>query len=232
MAARRCVRLSSPQYQDPSASVVRRHHRRTRYHHPPTQQLRWHHRHNNPAATTKRRNFLRALCARPLLSGQLAAPRLQNNHQRYLSTRSFSVGEHNINDATGEELSSSSSSSSSSSKVVSYVEENFAGHRLHLESGIIAPIADGAVLATYGECSVLCTAVGTPNENLEDDAVNLNVDFINKSFARGILPSNMRRSDFQGGVDIPVSRAVDRALRPLFPKGGGNHHLFDCQVVF
>ncbi|MGO9786633.1 MAG: hypothetical protein ACLPL5_07490, partial [Stellaceae bacterium] len=39
-------------------------------------------------------------------------------------------------------------------------EVNWGGRRLVLETGRVARQADGAVMATYGETTVLCTAVG------------------------------------------------------------------------
>ena len=48
-------------------------------------------------------------------------------------------------------------------------EINWGGRPLVLETGHIARQADGAVLVTYGESSVLCTTVGEhqPREGLD-----------------------------------------------------------------
>ena len=51
------------------------------------------------------------------------------------------------------------------------------GRRLVLETGRIARQADGAVLVTYGETTVLCTAVATKTAN-----------FSNTSTAIGLAP--------------------------------------------
>ncbi len=62
------------------------------------------------------------------------------------------------------------------------------GRKLTLETGRIARQADAAVLATYGETTVLCTAVAqkTPKEGI--DFFPLTVNYQEKAFAAGKIP--------------------------------------------
>ncbi len=57
-----------------------------------------------------------------------------------------------------------------------------------LETGRIARQADGAVLATYGETSVLCTAVATKQAKPGQDFFPLTVNYQEKTFAAGKIP--------------------------------------------
>ena len=67
-------------------------------------------------------------------------------------------------------------------------EIDLGGRKLVLETGKIARQAGGAVMATYGETKVLCTAVGerTPKPGL--DFFPLTVNYQEKTFAAGEDP--------------------------------------------
>ena len=68
------------------------------------------------------------------------------------------------------------------------VEIEWAGRQLVLETGRLARQADGAVLATYGETSVLCTVVGARVEKPGIDFFPLTVNYQEKTFAAGKIP--------------------------------------------
>ena len=57
------------------------------------------------------------------------------------------------------------------------------GRRLVLETGKLARQADGAVLATYGETAVLCTAVAMKTTKPGQDFFPLTVNYQEKTFA-------------------------------------------------
>lgn len=61
----------------------------------------------------------------------------------------------------------------------------WSGRRLTLETGKIARQADGAVLATYGETTVLCTAVAMKSVKAGQDFFPLTVNYQEKTFAAG-----------------------------------------------
>ena len=56
-------------------------------------------------------------------------------------------------------------------------EINWGGKKLTLESGRIARQADGAVLATYGDTTVLCTVVASKEPKEGVDFLPLTVDY-------------------------------------------------------
>jgi len=62
------------------------------------------------------------------------------------------------------------------------------GRPLVLESGKIARQADGAVLVTYGETTVLCTAVAMKTAKTGQDFFPLTVNYQEKTFAAGKIP--------------------------------------------
>ncbi|MEL6213241.1 MAG: polyribonucleotide nucleotidyltransferase, partial [Pseudomonadota bacterium] len=64
----------------------------------------------------------------------------------------------------------------------------WAGRTLTLETGRIARQADGAVLATYGETSVLATVVGAKEANPAFDFFPLTVHYQEKYYAAGRVP--------------------------------------------
>ncbi|MHA1518329.1 MAG: polyribonucleotide nucleotidyltransferase, partial [Alphaproteobacteria bacterium] len=68
------------------------------------------------------------------------------------------------------------------------VEIDWARRPLKLETGRIARQADGAVLATYGETSVLATVVAAKEERSGIDFFPLTVNYQEKTFAAGKIP--------------------------------------------
>ncbi len=64
-------------------------------------------------------------------------------------------------------------------------ELNWGGRTLVLETGKIARQADGAVMVTYGETTVLCTAVAQKKPKLGIDFFPLTVNYQEKTFAAG-----------------------------------------------
>src|SRR6478609_952177 len=102
------------------------------------------------------------------------------------------------------------------------------GRRLVLETGKIARQADGAVVATYGETTVLCTAVAAKSAKPSQDFFPLTVNYQEKTFAAGKIPGGFfKREGRPSENETLVSRLIDRPIRPLFPEGYKN----DTQVV-
>ena len=93
-----------------------------------------------------------------------------------------------------------------------------AGRSLTLETGKLAELANAAVLVTYGETTVLCTATAAPRPRDGIDFFPLSVDFEEKMYAVGRIPGSfMRREGRPGEKGILTSRVIDRPIRPLFP---------------
>src|ERR1700692_1398793 len=99
---------------------------------------------------------------------------------------------------------------------------------LVLETGKIARQADGAVLATYGETTVLCTAVAAKTARAGQDFFPLTVNYQEKFFAAGRIPGGFfKREGRPTEKETLVSRLIDRPIRPLFPNGFKN----EVQVI-
>ncbi|VTZ51594.1 polynucleotide phosphorylase/polyadenylase [Methylocella tundrae] len=107
-------------------------------------------------------------------------------------------------------------------------ELDWAGRKLVLETGKIARQADGAVLATYGETTVLATVVSAKSPKPGIDFFPLTVNYQEKAFAAGRIPGGyFKREGRPSEKETLVSRLIDRPIRPLFPDGYRN----DTQVV-
>ena len=106
------------------------------------------------------------------------------------------------------------------------------GRRLVLETGKIARQADGAVLATYGETTVLCTAVAMKTGKPGQDFFPLTVNYQEKTFAAGKIPGGFfKREGRPSEKETLVSRLIDRPLRPLFFPGFVNETQVVCTVL-
>jgi polyribonucleotide nucleotidyltransferase len=106
------------------------------------------------------------------------------------------------------------------------------GRRLALETGKLARQADGAVLATYGETTVLCTAVAMKNVKPGQDFFPLTVNYQEKTFAAGKIPGGFfKREGRPSEKETLVSRLIDRPLRPLFAPGFRNETQIICTVL-
>ncbi len=96
---------------------------------------------------------------------------------------------------------------------------------LILETGKVARQADGAVMATMGETSVLCTAVAAKTARPGQDFFPLTVNYQEKAFAAGKIPGGFfKREGRPSENETLTSRLIDRPIRPLFPKG------FKCET--
>ncbi len=111
-------------------------------------------------------------------------------------------------------------------------ELNWGGRRLVLETGKMARQADGAVLATYGETSVLCTAVAMKTAKPGQDFFPLTVNYQEKTFAAGKIPGGFfKREGRPSEKETLVSRLIDRPVRPLFAPGFNNETQIICTVL-
>jgi polyribonucleotide nucleotidyltransferase len=107
-------------------------------------------------------------------------------------------------------------------------ELEWGGRKLVLETGQIARQADGAVLVTYGETSVLVTAVGAKSPKPGQDFFPLTVNYQEKAFAAGKIPGGFfKREGRPSEKETLVSRLIDRPIRPLFHK----NYKCETQVV-
>src|ERR1044072_9513710 len=108
------------------------------------------------------------------------------------------------------------------------VELDCGGRQLTLETGRMARQADGAVLATYGETTVIATVVAAKAPREGVDFLPLTVDYQEKFYAAGRIPGGS--FDCEGRAtekDKLLCRLISRPVRPLFAEGCSN----ETQVI-
>ncbi len=99
------------------------------------------------------------------------------------------------------------------------VETEIGGRKLEIRTGKVARQADAAVMVQYGDTVVLVTAVSKPSEE-KRDFLPLLVEYREQSYAAGKIPGGyFKREGKPREREILYSRAIDRSLRPRFPKG-------------
>jgi len=104
-------------------------------------------------------------------------------------------------------------------------ELDWGGTHLVLETGKVARQADGAVMVSLGETTVLCTAVAAQTAKPGQDFFPLTVNYQEKAFAAGKIPGGFfKREGRPSENETLVSRLIDRPIRPLFPKS------FKCET--
>ncbi|MBF91521.1 MAG: polyribonucleotide nucleotidyltransferase [Rickettsiales bacterium] len=112
------------------------------------------------------------------------------------------------------------------------VELDWKGLNLKLETGLMARQADGAVLATLGGTTVLCTVTASKNADPNLDFFPLSVHYIEKAYAAGKIPGGyFKREGRPSEIEILNSRLIDRPLRPLFHKNFKNETQVVCTVI-
>ena len=107
-------------------------------------------------------------------------------------------------------------------------ELDWAGRKLVLETGKVARQADGSVMASWGETTVLATVVSAKAPKPGQDFFPLTVNYQEKAFAAGRIPGGyFKREGRPSERETLISRLIDRPIRPLFPDGYRN----DTQVI-
>jgi polyribonucleotide nucleotidyltransferase len=102
---------------------------------------------------------------------------------------------------------------------ITIVEKTIGGRVLRFETGRVAKLANGAVMATYGETTVLATCVRA-NPRAGIDFFPLTCDYREKTGAGGKFPGGFRKREGQPNEkEILTMRMMDRPIRPLFPEG-------------
>ncbi|MCX4302446.1 MAG: polyribonucleotide nucleotidyltransferase [Clostridia bacterium] len=107
-----------------------------------------------------------------------------------------------------------------------------AGRPLVLETGKMAGLANGSVLVKYGETTVLVNATASKEPKDGIDFFPLSVEYNEKLYAVGKIPGGFtKREGKPSEKAILTSRAIDRPIRPLFPKDLRNDVVIDCLVL-
>ncbi|MSO64995.1 MAG: polyribonucleotide nucleotidyltransferase [Alphaproteobacteria bacterium] len=106
------------------------------------------------------------------------------------------------------------------------------GRKLVLETGRFARQADGAVLVSYGDTTVLCTAVAQKTPRAGIDFFPLTVNYQEKAFAAGKIPGGFfKREGRPSEKETLTSRLIDRPIRPLFHGSFRNETQVICTVL-
>ncbi|MEM6465594.1 MAG: polyribonucleotide nucleotidyltransferase, partial [Pseudomonadota bacterium] len=107
------------------------------------------------------------------------------------------------------------------------------GHdTLTLETGKVARQADGSVIATYGETSVLATVVFEKKPKEGFDFFPLTVHYQEKYYAAGKIPGGFfKREARPTEKETLTSRLIDRPIRPLFVDGFKHETQVICTVL-
>ncbi len=106
------------------------------------------------------------------------------------------------------------------------------GRKLTIETGRFARQADGAVLVTYGETSVLCTATAAKKAKPDIDFFPLTVNYQEKTFAAGKIPGGFfKREGRPSEKETLTSRLIDRPIRPMFASSFRNETQVICTLL-
>ncbi len=105
---------------------------------------------------------------------------------------------------------------------------NFGDKAITLETGRLAKQADGAVLVSCNETTVLVTVVSDREAKPGRDFFPLTVEYQEKYYASGKIPGGFFKREAKPSTDATLTaRLTDRPLRPLFPSG----YMNDTQIV-
>jgi polyribonucleotide nucleotidyltransferase len=103
---------------------------------------------------------------------------------------------------------------------------------LTLESGKVARQADGSVIATLGETSVMANVTFAKQAKPGQDFFPLTVHYQEKYYAAGKIPGGFfKREARPSEKETLTSRLIDRPCRPLFVEGFKNEVLVMCTVL-
>lgn len=107
-----------------------------------------------------------------------------------------------------------------------------AGRNLTIETGKLAGLANANVLVRYGDTVVMVNVVASKEPRDGIDFFPLSVDYEEKMYAAGKIPGGFtRREGKAADKAILVSRAIDRPIRPLFPKDFRNDVVVTATVL-
>ena len=108
----------------------------------------------------------------------------------------------------------------------------FGDKTITLETGKIARQADGAVMATMGGTTVLCTVTAAKSVKEGQDFFPLSVHYQEKTYAAGKIPGGFKKREGQPSeMETLTSRLIDRPIRPLFPEEFLNEVQIICTVM-
>ncbi|MDF2502535.1 polyribonucleotide nucleotidyltransferase [Clostridium sp.] len=112
------------------------------------------------------------------------------------------------------------------------LETTIAGRKMKVEFGKIGMISDCAIFMSYGETVILVNANASESPREGIDFFPLSVEYEERLYSVGKIPGGfIKREGRPSEKAILHARAIDRPLRPLFPKGYRNDVQIVCTVV-
>ncbi len=103
---------------------------------------------------------------------------------------------------------------------------------LTLETGKVARQADGTVIATYGETTVMANVTYAKEEKPGQGFFPLTVHYNEKTYSAGKIPGGFfKREGRPSEKETLTSRLIDRPIRPLFVPGFKHEVLVICTVL-
>ena len=88
------------------------------------------------------------------------------------------------------------------------------------DGGAMGHLAEASAVCSQGGSVVHATVCSSRNSNPTDDFLPLTVDYRSRAYAFGKIPKSSNKRERHGSdEEILVARVIDRAIRPLFPKG-------------
>ena len=112
------------------------------------------------------------------------------------------------------------------------LEKNIAGRIMKVESGRVGMLSNAAIFMSYGDTVILTNVNASEKPREGIDFFPLSVEYEERLYAVGKIPGGfIKREGRPSENAILFGRAVDRPLRPLFPKGYRNDVQVVCTVV-
>lgn len=111
-------------------------------------------------------------------------------------------------------------------------ETTIAGHKLKADVGKYAQLSNGSVLLSYGDTTILVNVNSSAEPREGIDFFPLSVEYEERLYSVGKIPGGfIKREGKPTEKAILSARAIDRPIRPLFPKGYFNDVQIVCTVM-
>ena len=116
--------------------------------------------------------------------------------------------------------------------MINVLEKNIAGRNMKVELGRVGMLSNAAIFMSYGDTVILTNVNASEKPREGIDFFPLSVEYEERLYAVGKIPGGfIKREGRPSENAILFGRAVDRPLRPLFPKGYRNDVQVVCTVV-
>ena len=116
--------------------------------------------------------------------------------------------------------------------MINVLEKNIAGRNMKVEFGRVGMLSNAAIFMSYGDTVILTNVNASEKPREGIDFFPLSVEYEERLYAVGKIPGGfIKREGRPSENAILYGRAVDRPIRPLFPKGYRNDVQVVCTVV-